>query len=113
VIEGNLSCLTCLFGRNRRPSPQCLDPIVARGGGLSMWGVGSRSPAAWSAREIELQALATLAALAQIATPSAAHFLKSHQLLVQSLRRIEIGKKTAFPFRVPVICRLPCPMWRW
>jgi hypothetical protein len=34
----------------------------------------------------------TLAALAQISTPSAAHFLKSHQLLVQSLRRIEIGK---------------------
>jgi len=50
-----------------------------------MWGVGSRSPAAWSAREIELQALATLAALAQIATPSAAHFLKSHQPLVQKL----------------------------
>src|SRR5438094_3350663 len=24
VIEGDLSCLTCLFGRNRRPSPQCL-----------------------------------------------------------------------------------------
>src|SRR5947199_4729928 len=24
VIEGNLSCLTCLFGHNRRPSPQCL-----------------------------------------------------------------------------------------
>ena len=24
VIEGNLSCLMCLFGRNRRPSPQCL-----------------------------------------------------------------------------------------
>ena len=62
-----------------------------------------------AAREIELQALASLAAL----TLSAAHFLKSHQLLVQSLRRIEIGKKTAFPFRVPVICRLPCPMWRW
>jgi len=39
--------------------------------------------AAWFAREIELQALATLAALAQISTPSAAHFLKSHQLLVQ------------------------------
>ena len=40
--------------------------------------------AAWSAREIELQALATLAALAQNSTaPSAAHFLKSHQLLVQ------------------------------
>jgi hypothetical protein len=33
-------------------------------------------PAAWSAREIE-QALATLAALAQISTPSAAYFLKS------------------------------------
>jgi hypothetical protein len=41
--------------------------------------LGWRSPTAWSAREIELQALATLAAL----TPSAAHFLKSHQLLVQ------------------------------
>ena len=39
--------------------------------------------AAWSAREIELQALATLATLAQISTPWAAHFLKSHQLLVQ------------------------------
>jgi hypothetical protein len=39
--------------------------------------------AAWSALEIELQALATLATLAQISTPSAAHFLKSHQLLVQ------------------------------
>ena len=24
MIEGKLSCLTCLFGRNRRPSPQCL-----------------------------------------------------------------------------------------
>jgi RNA polymerase sigma-70 factor, ECF subfamily len=24
VIEGTLSCLTCLFGRNRRPLPQCL-----------------------------------------------------------------------------------------
>src|SRR6516165_7169729 len=56
---------------------------MARDGGLSRLGVGSRSPAAWSAREIELQALATLAALAQISTPSAAHFLKSHQLLVQ------------------------------
>jgi hypothetical protein len=40
-------------------------------------GVGSRSPAAWPAREIELQALAS----AQIS--SAAHFLKSHQLFVQ------------------------------
>jgi hypothetical protein len=41
---------------------------MARDGGLSKWGVGSRSPAAWSAPEIELQALATLAALAQIST---------------------------------------------
>jgi hypothetical protein len=56
---------------------------MARDGGLSKWGVGSRSPAAWSASEIELQALATLAALAQISTLSAAHFLKSHQLLVR------------------------------
>ena len=34
----------------------------------------ARPGAAWSAREIESQALATLAALAQISTPSAAHF---------------------------------------
>jgi hypothetical protein len=54
-------------------------PWRPRDGGLSMWGVGSRSPAPWPAREIELLALATLAALAQISTPSAAHFLKSHQ----------------------------------
>jgi hypothetical protein len=40
--------------------------------------------AAWSALEIELQALVTFATLAQISTPSAAHFLKSHQLLVQN-----------------------------
>jgi hypothetical protein len=45
--------------------------------------MAQRSSPARSAREIELQALATLAALAQISTPSAAHFLKSHQLLVQ------------------------------
>jgi hypothetical protein len=44
---------------------------------------GCAARCTWSAREIELQALATLAALAQISTPSAAHFLKSHQLLVQ------------------------------
>jgi hypothetical protein len=62
---------------------------MARDGGLGHVRVGAAGPgmfaayAAWSAREIELQALATLAALAQISTPSAAHFLKSHQLLVQ------------------------------
>jgi len=33
---------------------------MARDGGLSKRGVGSRSSAAWSAREIELQALALL-----------------------------------------------------
>jgi hypothetical protein len=38
----------------------------------------------WSAREIELQALATLATPAQISTPSAAHLLSSHQILVQN-----------------------------
>jgi hypothetical protein len=59
-----------------------IDPFDG-GLNLSKLGVGSRSPAAWSSREIELQALASLAALAQISTPSAAHFLKSHQLLVQ------------------------------
>ena len=62
---------------------------MARDGGLGHVRAGVARPgmfaayAAWSAREIELQALATLAALAQISTPSAAHFLKSHQLLVQ------------------------------
>jgi hypothetical protein len=63
---------------------------MARDGGLGhvRAGVAARpgmfaAYAAWSALEIELQALATLATLAQISTPSAAHFLKSHQLLVQ------------------------------
>src|SRR5215470_15699164 len=60
------------------------------------WGVGSRSPAAWSAREIELQALATLAALAQICTPSAAHFLKSHQLLVQKFAADRDRQRSSF-----------------
>jgi hypothetical protein len=53
---------------------------------------------AWSAREIELQALATLAALAQIFAPPAAHFLKSHQLLVQKFaadRDRQKGHRTA------------------
>src|SRR5262249_38310107 len=40
--------------------------------------------AAWSAREIELQALALLVALDQISTPSAAHLLNSLQILVQN-----------------------------
>src|SRR5258707_12738379 len=30
-IEGNLSCLTCLFGRNRRASPQCLRVLTLLG----------------------------------------------------------------------------------
>jgi hypothetical protein len=64
-----------------------------------MWGVGSRSPAPWPAREIELLALATLAALAQISTPSAAHFLKSHQLLVQKFAADrDRQKKPRLPF---------------
>jgi hypothetical protein len=42
----------------------------------------------------------TLATLAQISTPSAAHFLKSHQC--KSLRRIEIGKKR------PRLSSTPC-----
>src|SRR5205814_4097160 len=67
--------------RGRVIGPVSLE--MARDGSLSKWGVGSRSSAARSVREIELQALATLAALAQTSTPSAAHFLKSHQLLVQ------------------------------
>jgi hypothetical protein len=60
---------------------------------------GSCSPAAWSAREIESQVLATLAALAQISTPSAAHFLKSHQLLVQKFAADrDRQKKPRLPF---------------
>ena len=85
---------------------------MARDGGLSRLGVGSRSPAAWSAREIELQALATLAALAQISTPSAAHFLKSHRFLVQKfaadrdrlkgrLRRVVIPHFSLHPIYPP------------
>jgi hypothetical protein len=61
-----------------------------------MWGVGSRSPAPWPAREIELLALATLAALAQISTPSAAHFLKSHQKKFAADR--DRQKKPRLPF---------------
>ena len=52
--------------------------------------------AAWSAREIELGALATLATLAQISTPSAAHFIKSHQLLVQKFAADRDRQKSSF-----------------
>jgi len=41
---------------------------------------GNNIISGWSPREIELHALALLAALAQISTSSAAHFLKSHQI---------------------------------
>ncbi len=59
-----------------------------------MYGRGSARPgAAWSARES--QALATLAALAQIFTPSAAHFIKSHQLLVQKFGWRSAGETVA------------------
>jgi hypothetical protein len=77
-------------------------------GALGMYGRGSRGPtrhfaayAAWSAREIELQALATLATLAQISTSSAAHFLKSHQLLVQKFAADRDRQRSSFkPFRM-------------
>jgi hypothetical protein len=66
---------------------------MARDGSLGhVRGAVARPSAAWSAREIELQVLATLAALAQISTPSAAHFLKSHQRLVQKFAADRIGK---------------------
>jgi hypothetical protein len=74
-----------------------------------MWGVGSRSPAAWSAREIELQALATLAALAQISTPSAAHFLKSHQLLVQKFAADRDRQKDRVSLSSPRHLSAPVP----
>src|SRR5262249_49415819 len=46
----------------------------------------------------EGKALATLAALAQISTPSAAHFLKSHQLLVQKFAA-DRDRQSASPLR--------------
>ena len=63
-----------------------------------MYGRGVARPG--SAREIESQALATLAALAQISTPSAAHFIKSHQLLVQKFAadRDRQKKRPRLPF---------------
>src|SRR6516165_7184640 len=62
---------------------------MARDGRLSKLGVGSRSPAAWSAREIESAGAGyACSALAQISPPSAAQ--------CKSLRRIEIGKKVPF-----------------
>ena len=74
-------------------------------GVLSKWRVGSRSPAAWSPGEIELQALATLATLAQISTPSAAHFLKSHQLLVQKFAADRDRQRSSFkPFQITDDC---------
>jgi hypothetical protein len=43
-----------------------------------------------------VQALATLAALAQISTPSATHFLKSHQLLVQKFAADRDRQRSSF-----------------
>src|SRR6516225_5601987 len=60
--------------------------------------------AAWSARVIELQALATLATLAQISTPSAAHLLNSHRILVQKFaadRNRQKGHRTALCESLP------------
>jgi hypothetical protein len=54
-----------------------------------------------------LQALATLATLAQISTPSAAHFLKSHQLLVQKFAADRDRQRSSFkPFRVSIAARV-------
>ena len=75
-----------------------LTAMLARRGQLE---VVVMPPAAWSAREIELQALASPAALAQISTPSAAHFLKSHQLLVQKFAADrDRQKRPRLPFEV-------------
>ena len=73
-----------------------LTAMLARRGQLE---VVVMPPAAWPAREIELQALATLAALAQISTPSAAHFLKSHQLLVQKFAADRDRQRSSFETR--------------
>ncbi len=65
-----------------------LTAMLARRGQLE---VVVMPPAAWPAREIELQALATLAALAQISTPSAAHFLKSAMARDGGLGHVWVG----------------------
>ena len=73
---------------------------LARDGGLGHVREGVARPgAAWSAREIESLALAPLAALAQISTPSAAHFIKSHQLLVQKFAADRDRQRSSFKFR--------------
>ena len=64
-----------------------LTAMLARRGQLE---VVVMPPAAWSAREIE-QAQATLAALAQISTPSAAHFLKSAMARDGGLGHVWVG----------------------
>ena len=56
----------------------------------------AKDPHSRSFEEIESQALATLAALAQISTPSAAHFIKSHQLLVQKFAADRDRQKSSF-----------------
>src|SRR5262249_62291860 len=50
VIEGNLTCLTCLFGRSRRPSPQCLrlQPLLGTFHPTESW--FNRSPLAANQR---------------------------------------------------------------
>jgi hypothetical protein len=53
----------------------------------------SRAP--WSAREIELQALATLAALAQISTPSARSFPKISSALSAKVEADQDRQKKA------------------
>jgi hypothetical protein len=55
-----------------------------------------RATTSWSGAKIESQALATLAALAQISTPYAAHFIKSHQLLVQKFAADRDRQKSSF-----------------
>ena len=75
-------------------------PWACTGGGRAARPGMFAAYAAWSAREIELQVLATLAALAQISTPSAAHFLKSHRLLVQKFAADRDRQRSSFkPFR--------------
>src|SRR6266487_3492638 len=71
-------------------------PWACTGGGRAARPGMFAAYAAWSAREIELQALATLATLAQISTPSAAHFLKSHQLLVQKFAADRDRQRSSF-----------------
>ena len=69
---------------------------TASQGRLSKLGGRVAQPCSVVRTRDRVQALATLAALAQISTPSATHFLKSHQLLVQKFAADRDRQRSSF-----------------